>query len=108
MCDTIHIESDIGSQGKTSKAKGETMKASYESMTRMMLRDADTIKVASKHDMVSVNIYHVIAIVAHDDMDVGDTYSKYPTFAEADRACVAHNSLYLRTHGVVCEVVNMR
>ena len=64
--------------------------------------------MASKHNMVSVNIYHVIAIVAHDCFMVGDTYGKYPTWADADRACTSHNALYVREYGVVCEVVNMR
>lgn len=64
----------------------------------------NTILIGSRHDMVAINIYHVIAIVAHDSMDIGDTVAKCPTFADADRVCVAHN----RTHGPVCDVVDMR
>jgi hypothetical protein len=67
-----------------------------------------TMNIGSKHDMTSINIYHVIAIVAHDGIEPGDVYAKYPTWVDADRACTSHNARYVRTHGVVCEVVNMR
>ena len=102
------IWDDVPMQDEMDTTKGKTMKASYESITRMMLRDEDTIKVGSRHDMATINIYHVIAIVAHDGMDIGWTYGKYPTWVDADRACTSHNAMYLRTHGIVCEVVNMR
>ncbi len=48
--------------------------------------------------------YKVVATVEHDCYDAGDIITRHETWADADRACTGHNSLYVRDVGLVCKV----
>ena len=48
--------------------------------------------------------HQVVAVIEHDCYEAGDIVSRHGTWAEADRACVRHNALYIKNTGLVCKV----